>query len=200
MSLTKAAQDGNLLEIQRLVNQRPKIGIYAGDDKALIAAAVNGHLSIVEFLVNHGINIHSRDDKALISATFDGHLSIVEYLINQGANIHAQDDQALIYAVLRGNISVVKFLLDHGANIHAQNDRALIVGLSNDHLLVVELLLRNGADISVLSPEDQALYQHWVPQTINPSEYYRVELSIIQIENSEGRSILHTKERTYILI
>lgn len=58
MSLIDAAREGNLPEVQRLVNEGADI--HAQDDRALIAAAWNGHLSVVEFLVDHEAGIHAR--------------------------------------------------------------------------------------------------------------------------------------------
>jgi len=53
-----------------------------------------GHLSIVEYLVNHkaDINAKNKDNHTpLHYAAYNGHLSVVEYLVNQKADINAKN-------------------------------------------------------------------------------------------------------------
>ena len=40
---------------------------------------------MVEFLVDHGANIHAQNDQALIYAAWNGSVPVVEFLVNQGA-------------------------------------------------------------------------------------------------------------------
>jgi len=57
-------------------------------------AAINGHLSVVEYLVNQKADINAKDKDnwtLLHSAANNGHLSVVEYLVNQKADINAKD-------------------------------------------------------------------------------------------------------------
>ncbi len=60
-------------------------------------------------MIENGANIHAYDSAALRIASKNGHLSVVQYLIENGANvvIHAQDDNALRSAELEGPLSVV---------------------------------------------------------------------------------------------
>ena len=55
-------------------------------------AAANGHLSVVEYLVNQEADINAKDryeKTPLHLASSNGHLSVVEYLVNQEADINA---------------------------------------------------------------------------------------------------------------
>jgi len=57
-------------------------------------AAANGHLSVVEYLVNQKADINAKDKDRwtpLHSAAEKGHLSVVEYLVNQKADINAKN-------------------------------------------------------------------------------------------------------------
>lgn len=40
-------------------------------------------------------NIHTEDDYILRRAVYEGHLNIVEYLLENGANVHANDDEVI---------------------------------------------------------------------------------------------------------
>jgi len=55
-------------------------------------AADNGHLSVVEYLVNQTADINSKNYTSfsynLHLAANNGHLSVVEYLVNQNADIN----------------------------------------------------------------------------------------------------------------
>ena len=52
-----------------------------------IRAIEEGHLPVVQFLVEQGANIHADD---LRLAANQGHLDVVRYLVEQGGNIHAE--------------------------------------------------------------------------------------------------------------
>ena len=59
-------------------------------------AADNGHLSVVEYLVNQKAYINAQSSgypsgTPLHLAACKGHLSVVEYLVNQKADINAKD-------------------------------------------------------------------------------------------------------------
>ena len=99
--------------------------VRADVDLSLQFAAHNGNLGIVKFLVENGADIHAYDDYALRWSAHDGHIKIVKYLVEKGANIHADDDCALQWAAHNENLDIVKFLVEKGADVHAINDCAL---------------------------------------------------------------------------
>jgi len=58
-------------------------------------AAQNGHLCVVEYLVNQKADINERnkyDWTPLHFAAQNGHLSVVEYLVNQKADINSKNN------------------------------------------------------------------------------------------------------------
>ena len=77
-------------------------------------AAENGHLSVVEYLVNQKADISAKgkyDLTPLHFAAENGHLSVVEYLVNQKAdiNVKTNDDWTPLYYSYRyGDLSVVE--------------------------------------------------------------------------------------------
>lgn len=53
-----------------------------------------GHLSIIDYLVNHGANVNVKDKKHLTPlhlSAHNGHYRIIEYLINHGADVNSKD-------------------------------------------------------------------------------------------------------------
>jgi len=108
----------------------------ADDDEALRWASANGHLDVVQFLVEVG---HA-DDEALHRASYNGHLAVVQFLVQHGADVHALNDSALRWASARGHLAVVQFLVQHGADVHADNDGALRWASARGHLAVVQFL------------------------------------------------------------
>jgi len=91
-------------------------------------AAENGHLSIVEYLVNQKADIDAKtsfNETPLHSAVRNGHLSVVEYLVNQKADINAKDEYDSIplhLAAINGHLSVVEYLVNQKADINANNN------------------------------------------------------------------------------
>ena len=96
---------------------------------AFYLAAMNGHIDIVDSIVNTEhmrIVCHDIVDKAtyrnrtpLCTAAFHGHLSIVKMLFAHGANLNHQDDDnfsPLILASYEGHLKVVKWLLRNGSD------------------------------------------------------------------------------------
>jgi ankyrin repeat protein len=65
-------------------------------------------------------------DYRLRWSAYNGHLEVVQYLVDVGANIHAGSDDyisALNCSFENGHLEVVKYLVDVGANIDVLNDR-----------------------------------------------------------------------------
>ena len=60
---------------------------------------------MVKYLVNLGANIHAENEQPLYNACINGHLSVVKYLLEQGANKYRLDyddinrivDPAILY-------------------------------------------------------------------------------------------------------
>jgi ankyrin repeat protein len=86
----------------------------------LILACSNGHLKIVELLIEAGADIEQRrwnSDEDLTPIHFAASLDILKYLLNQGADINATDmmNNTLINRVIHDN-TWASFLIDRGAD------------------------------------------------------------------------------------
>lgn len=114
IAVRKAAELGHVNIIKEYIHLASTEGCSA----ALVAGASCGHVNIVEFLSEWGVNVYDADscDGALIGGAFHGHVETVEYLLSmKRANIHARDDQALRMSVILSHQEVVKLLLRKGA-------------------------------------------------------------------------------------
>lgn len=135
---------------------------------ALIAAAENGKLEVVKYLVefkanflpeekHNGVPIYkalvNRGDntdanEALINAAAKGRLGVVKYLIEQGADVHAQYDMAIMRASRGGYLEIVRHLVEKGgANLYAYHSvMSLPLAALHGYFEVVEYLVEQGAD------------------------------------------------------
>ena len=112
-----------------------------GADKALVKAAREGKVYVVQFTLLAGADVHARDDQALIVASLAGHVDIVRVLLSAGAIVHADDDQPLRDASQKRYTEIVRLLLEAGADVHALKNQALSAALVYGHADVVRLLL-----------------------------------------------------------
>ena len=118
-------------------------------------AAQGGHASVVQILIEHGVNMTATADKktALLLAAEHGKDAVVQLLAENGAKTEAEDHEgktALIYAAGKGHAAIVSTLLGKGAEIEAKDPlgrTALKDAASGGHAAIVSTLLENGADI-----------------------------------------------------
>lgn len=89
----------------------------------LHVAAAHGHLEIVEFLINTGIDVNAQggtfSTNALERAASKGYIDIVEYLINHNVEIDISepDRNPLFAAIYGGHFEIVKFLVENNIDI-----------------------------------------------------------------------------------
>jgi len=117
----EAAKDGKLTSVIYLLANGSQIqakdpsndGWHYIGFSPLHYASHNGHLSVVEYLVNQKAYINARDNENLTPlhlAANNGHLSVVEYLVNQKADINAKNNgvEFLYLIILLFRMRVVK--------------------------------------------------------------------------------------------
>nr|WP_217345401.1 ankyrin repeat domain-containing protein [Noviherbaspirillum sp. L7-7A]MBV0879678.1 ankyrin repeat domain-containing protein [Noviherbaspirillum sp. L7-7A] len=138
---------------------------HQADDghSAFTLAAANGHLDVVQTLLNHRKQSGGRGarqamaqllnqvDKAgrtaLMLAALNGHQKMLEFLLNQGADLHRRDIDgmnALLWAVARADAGTVNLLFNHHAT-HLLLDRAgnsgIVIAAANGNLDTLKVLL-----------------------------------------------------------
>jgi hypothetical protein len=94
----------------------------------LLKAASQGHLEIVQWLLQHGATLTEKDrygNIALFLAASNGHLETVQWLLQHGACLDEKNkngNTALFLAALKGHLANVQWLLSEGREkIHDRN-------------------------------------------------------------------------------
>jgi len=124
MTLIQAAIEGDIKKVSKLINSNIDVN-YADENDGLNAlqqAAINKHLPIVKYLVQHGakINYGKYGRTPLMFSISHGHFKISNYLIQNGADINHKDK--LGWTVLVGNVffchkKIIKYILKNGGHI-----------------------------------------------------------------------------------
>ncbi len=125
----------------------------------LVAAAGEGHMDIVEFLISDcGVDINKVDYNdeedqngmtAVIASASNGHEAIVKYLIPLKPNLETADADgrtALMLAVMHDNPDIAKILLKAGADFQAIDDEGKSVYDLADSYAMRTILEEFGAD------------------------------------------------------
>ena len=115
-----------------------------GDDAAIKYASANGHLAIVQILIEDPrVDPSAGDDAAIKNASRKGHLDVVQLLLRDPrVNPSALDNEAIRGALRNGQISVGQLLLqDPRVDLSALNNQALRSSSRTNSREVCNLLL-----------------------------------------------------------
>ncbi|WP_010598281.1 ankyrin repeat domain-containing protein [Rickettsiella massiliensis] len=110
-------------------------------------AAENGHLAVVEALIENGAQVNVQDifgRTPLHWAAENGHVGVVEKLIENGANVDSKDISSdktpLHWAAQNGHLAVIEKLIAHGAQVDIEDKygrTALDLAEDNSQLEIV---------------------------------------------------------------
>ena len=125
----------------------------------VIAAALEGQLSVVEDALVKGYDANAKDPTGrtpILYAAYNGHTKVVARLIEAGADINAQDptgSTALMFASSGPFTETVTLLLDKGAKINLVDNNehftALMWAAAEGQVEVAKILLARGADTTL---------------------------------------------------
>lgn len=119
-------------------------------DTALMASARNGHISVIQALLDNGANVNRWVSGycALFAAAAGGQLDAVRVLLARGAEADAMD-RAFYYAADGGNPEVISALFEHGAKLTPEEGvRTLRDAAYRGHAKVIDVLLDHGVDVN----------------------------------------------------
>ena|GEM_PF-2401459 len=145
----------------------PNIADSINGSRAIHFAAEAGDISLIDFLLLHGVDIESKTSEHLTPlhwAAWNGHYELVTRLIALGANIEAKSDNnrtPLDFAAAYDRTKIVAQLIRLGADIEARNHEGwtpLMVAALYGHQNVVAQLVSLGANVEACAKNDSVLY------------------------------------------
>ncbi|PQE25044.1 ankyrin 23 unc44 protein [Rutstroemia sp. NJR-2017a BVV2] len=163
-----AAAGKESIEIRQMIMERAEVRLGSLDvfeDTPLIAAAGEGNLEVVRFLIGKGAltDFPLQGETALWRAASNGKFEVVKFLCEQGdVDANAKDSKgqtALCYVASiqshaefkASGMEMAEFLLQKGAdpNLYSSSSEGpLHQAAKYDHVEMLELLLKHGADIA----------------------------------------------------
>jgi ankyrin repeat protein len=176
-SLLEAAANGNIDVISKLL--RDEKGLVNACDydmrSALHLSCAEGHMKIVECLLQNGANAKVKDrwgTEPLQEAMLHGHQQIVARLRDSGVKLSdesiSQLESKLCTLAVSGDLERIKSLVKSGVSINAADyDSRSVLHLASScgHVRVVEYLVDNDADVNAkdiwgCTPFNDALRQN----------------------------------------
>ena len=130
-------------------------------ETALTLASCGGFLEVAEFLIKAGADIEAGANTPLAEAAQEGHISLVQHLLDAGANVNATSasgDTPLMYACENGHREVVEVLLEAGASLEHEADGGrtpLMKAARAGHLSTVKYLVESGANINKVTTNSE---------------------------------------------
>ncbi|CAF0811407.1 unnamed protein product [Brachionus calyciflorus] len=166
------SKSGRIKDLKQFLNRKPKedrkkiVSTKYNGATSLIMACRNGHLDVVEYLVDtcqagleqtglvnfEGENIEGAPPLWCASAA--GHLKIVKYLVSKGANVNSttkSNSTALRAACFDGHVEIVKYLVENNADIEIANRHGhtcLMIACYKGHYQIAKYLINKGADLN----------------------------------------------------
>jgi cytohesin len=171
-SLHQAAEDGDLVEAERLLGANPYLVAAREDYKLtpLHRAAMAGHAPLVQALLERSAEVDARDyggGTALHAAAARGREAAAAVLLARRADVNAKDRDGrtpLYMAAGGGHAAVAALLLAKGADPNIQGDitgTALHQAAAGGHRAVVEALLAHGAWANARSGASHTPWTAW---------------------------------------
>jgi ankyrin repeat protein len=163
--LIRAAAEGKNDEVLRLLQSGADVNETSENRgskpqlprSALTAAAEQGHLQVVQTLVDAGAPVDRvvrGDGTALIAATRRNHFEVTKYLLDRGADANLAvrgDGSPLIAATAANNTDAVRLLLERGADPDLSvrgDENPLYHAAANGNDEIMQMLIDAGVDLN----------------------------------------------------
>lgn len=157
--LMNAAATGDAEQVKKLFENGANPNAKRQGISVFGAAAQNGHVHIVELMLDYGSDVDTKDDDgstALSWAAFAGKTETVSTLIRRGAAINAKASDGmtpLAKAITTYQVEIVEILLHHGANpnsvvaVGETNMSLISYAIAVNHTAIWDTLVYFGADV-----------------------------------------------------
>ncbi|GEM_PF-594365 len=156
MAVTESAIGGRIFYFRILSLPREIADVNATyhphGTTVLMAAALQGHLAMVQLLLEKGADVQAKDMNGATAsdhAATKGHAEIVQLL--KGESV---PNNRIISAASNGNTDLVQILLTAGANVNTKDTEGrtvLMLAVSHGHFFTAKVLLDRGADVNAKS-------------------------------------------------
>lgn len=128
-------------------------GHWRGELTVASAAASGDDLSVLEYLVEKGVNLYEENkhnENALFKAAENKDIRFIKYLVQHGMDAHMRDGAILLRAIESHNsIEVIKYLIEEcGMQILDKHINGVITHGRQD---VMEYFIERGIDMTILS-------------------------------------------------
>ncbi|AGF84866.1 repeat protein [Moumouvirus goulette] len=130
---------GNLNIIKYFEKHHPNIN-YKDPFSYLLVACEYGHLDIVKYFIDKGVDFRKYKDCAMRLAAKNGHLDLVKYFIQRGANIRAKNNYVLKKASKYGHLNIIQYMDDKYIYLNSNDYYAFRFAVKNGHLEIVKYL------------------------------------------------------------
>jgi len=142
---------------------------------AILHASEKGHLDVVRFLCENGVDVEFNKAAAYSYAATNNHVDIVDYLFQEfGVNLDSGGNEmnmTVLFAPMYGHLEIIRYLHEHDVDIHIQDDLGLSSSIRYGYPELVRYYIENGSDVSEkgeamlklaieTGQEDVALYLH----------------------------------------
>ena len=190
--LLDASEQGNLDEIQKLVDQGVDVNAAGANGvTALMRAASGNQIGAVTELLKDGAKLDAQSDRGwnpLMFAARDAREPMLEKLLDAQVDIESKSKTGqtpLIIAAQNGRVAAVNLLLSRGANVNATDDQgnsALVLAGNAGSMDIVQLLIDKGA---------QPTQFHIIPQPpavppLSPARTWALAVSVIYTQHNYG--------------
>ena len=136
-----AALTGNV-ELARLVIAH-KVSVFSVDGKeALVRAAQDGHMDIVQLFLSHGAEMPELNHCNLFGVTMKGDVASVEFILRHGSVKKEMVARAMEEAVELDSLDMLTVYLKHVTDVTL--DRVMSRAASKGRLDMVQMLLSSG--------------------------------------------------------
>ena len=130
------ASGGDLPKIKELIARG--VNPVAVNNQALVFAASNGHLEVVQYLVTlPGVDPSAQDNQAIIMAASRGFLEVVQYLVTLPVvDPAARNNKSIEMAADKEKWDIVRFLASLQGLDPRENNNELFIWLVSENMAV----------------------------------------------------------------
>lgn len=153
--LRYASQYGRIEVVKHIIREWTQNSIkgVVNMDHAMMKAAENGHIHVVEYLADHASIEQLFLYHTLRGIVVNGHVDMLKYLVDRGADTRLIDQGHHIMreVIENGHVDMIRYLANRGANIRSLDqrtlDQTLIVTVKRGYTDMVKYLVQCGANM-----------------------------------------------------